>query len=158
MIFEHLDRFSRALARDRALIGLDFGTRTIGVAISDERKVIASALETIRRKTARQDLERLRVILNSRNAAGIILGLPINMNGTEGPRCQSTRAFGERLASQLDLPVTFWDERLSTVEAERVMLEAGASRRRRSAKINHVAAAIILQGALDRMNQVGTNQ
>ena len=150
-IFEDIGWFRATIPGNRPLIGLDLGTKTIGVAISDVRQAIASPLLTIHRGKSPHDAEEIRRISNSRGAAGIVLGLPINMNGTEGPRCQSTRAFARTLLNQLDLPIVYWDERLSTAAAERSMLEGGLSRRRRAEAVNHVAASIILQGALDRI-------
>jgi putative Holliday junction resolvase len=133
------------------LMGLDLGTKTIGVAVSDGLRLTATGLETVRRTRFTADAERLRTIASGRGVAAIVLGLPRNMDGSEGPRCQSTRAFARNLAGHLDLPVALWDERLSTVAAERVLLEADSSRKRRSEVIDKVAAAIILQGALDRL-------
>jgi putative Holliday junction resolvase len=133
------------------LMGLDLGTRTIGVAVSDGLRMSATALETVRRTGFAADAERLREIAAGRGIAAIVLGLPRNMDGSEGPRCQSTRAFARNLASRLGLPVAFWDERLSTVAAERTLLEADSSRKRRAQVIDKVAAAYILQGALDRL-------
>lgn len=133
------------------LMGLDLGTKTIGVAVSDSLRLSATALETVRRKKFTADAERLRAIVKGRGIAAIVLGLPRNMDGSEGPRCQSTRAFARNLAGHLDLPVALWDERLSTVAAERTLLEADSSRKRRGEVIDKVAAAFILQGALDRL-------
>ncbi|WP_072247699.1 Holliday junction resolvase RuvX [Roseibaca calidilacus] len=135
----------------RALAGLDLGDKTIGVAVSDRMLSIASPLQTIRRKKFGLDAAALLEILDAREIGGIILGLPRNMDGTEGPRCQSTRAFARNLSRLTDRPIGFWDERLSTVAAERALLEADTSRRRRAEVIDHVAAGVILQGALDRL-------
>lgn len=134
-----------------ALIGLDLGSRTIGVAASDAGQRIASGVETIRRKKMRDDAARLVEICTERDIVAIVLGLPLNMNGTEGPRVQATRAFRRNLAPYTDLPVVFWDERLSTVAAERAMLEADMSRKRRGEVIDKVAAVVILQSLLDRL-------
>nr|WP_194245084.1 Holliday junction resolvase RuvX [Donghicola mangrovi] len=138
-----------------ALAGLDFGDKTIGVAVSDTFRGVASPLETIRRKKFGLDAEALLAILAKRNISGIVLGLPRNMDGSEGPRCQKTRAFARNLSKLTDIPMTFWDERLSTVAAERALLEADTSRRRRAEVIDHVAASYILQGALDRLAHLG---
>ncbi|WP_121092804.1 Holliday junction resolvase RuvX [Roseinatronobacter ekhonensis] len=135
----------------RAVAGLDLGDKTIGVAVSDRMLSIASPLQTIRRKKFGLDAAALLAILDAREIGGIILGLPRNMDGTEGPRCQSTRAFARNLSRLTDRPIGFWDERLSTVAAERALLEADTSRRRRAEVIDHVAAGVILQGALDRL-------
>ena len=154
MIFETIDDFAAALPRARALVGLDLGTKTIGVSVSDGLLSVASPLETIKRTKYTADAARLEQIIDARNIGGIVLGLPFNMDGSEGPRCQSTRAFARNFARQSELPITYWDERLSTVAAERALLEADASRRRRAEVIDNVAAAYILQGALDRLSHI----
>jgi putative Holliday junction resolvase len=143
--------FAAALAPGRALMGLDLGTRTIGIAVSDTRLRIASPLETVRRTKFGVDAERLLALVEARAIAGLVLGLPRNMDGSEGARAQSARAFARNLALRTVLPITFWDERLSTVAAERALLEADASRRRRAEVVDHVAAGYILQGFLDRL-------
>jgi putative Holliday junction resolvase len=134
-----------------ALIGLDLGTKTIGVAASDPDRRLANGVETVRRKTFSVDCARLMVLANERKAVGIVLGLPINMDGSEGPRAQSTRAFARNLAKLCAVPIGLWDERLSTAAVERELLAADASRRKRAAVIDQHAAAYILQGALDRL-------
>lgn len=154
MICDTLDDFALAHAPMTALIGLDLGDKTIGVAVSDRIGAVASPLETIRRKKFGVDAARLIEIISQRDVGGIILGLPRNMDGTEGPRCQSTRAFARNLTKLTDLPIAFWDERLSTVAAERALLEADTSRKRRAEVIDHVAASYILQGTLDRMRHM----
>lgn len=133
------------------LLGLDLGEKTIGVAVSDVLWTVASPRETIKRKKFGKDIDALDVIIKATGACGLVLGLPRNMDGSEGARCQSTRAFARNLSQRCDLPITFWDERLSTVAAERAMLEADLSRKRRAELIDHVAASYILQGALDRL-------
>lgn len=143
--------FAAALPPMRGIAGLDFGTKTIGVAVADPRRSVATPLETIRRRKFSQDAARLLNIAAARDLAGFVLGLPINMDGSEGPRAQSTRAFARNLEKLTDLPIAFWDERLSTIAAERALLEADTSRRRRAEVIDHVAASFILQGALDRL-------
>jgi putative Holliday junction resolvase len=143
--------FAGLLAPGRALLGLDFGTKTIGVAVSDTLRRVASPLETIRRTRFGADAAALLRLAEARTIGGLVLGLPRNMDGSEGPRAQSTRAFARNLAGLTELPITFWDERLSTVAAERALLEADASRRRRAEVIDHVAAGYILQGLLDRL-------
>nr|WP_217430484.1 Holliday junction resolvase RuvX [Sulfitobacter algicola] len=137
-----------------ALAGLDLGTHTIGVAVSDSFLSVSTPLETIKRKKFSVDAERLLEIIKGRTLGGIIIGLPRNMDGSEGPRCQSTRAFARNLDRLTDLPIGFWDERLSTVAAERALLEADTTRKRRAEVIDHVAAGYILQGALDRMHHI----
>lgn len=155
MIYDDVAEFASAIPPMTALAGLDFGDKTIGVAVSDTFRGVATPLETIRRKKFGVDAEALLAILTKRNISGIVLGLPRNMDGTEGPRCQKTRAFARNLSKLTDLPITFWDERLSTVAAERALLEADTSRRRRAEVIDHVAASYILQGALDRLGHLG---
>ena len=154
MIYTDLTEFAVALAPMRALAGLDLGEKTIGVAVSDRLLSVASPLSTIRRTKFTADAAALLKIVADRELGGIILGLPRNMDGSEGPRCQSTRAFARNLERLTDLPISFWDERLSTVAAERALLEADTSRKRRSEVIDHVAAGFILQGALDRIGHM----
>lgn len=151
MILPEITEFANRLPPYRAVAGLDLGTQTIGVAVSDGMRRVATPLETIRRKKFTADATRLLEIFAARDIAGIVLGLPLNMDGTEGPRCQSTRAFARNLERLTDLPIAFWDERLSTVAAERALLEADTTRKRRAEVIDHVAASYILQGALDRL-------
>jgi putative Holliday junction resolvase len=134
-----------------ALIGLDLGTKTIGVAASDPDRRLAAGVETVRRTNFSADAARLIALAQERRAVGIVLGLPINMNGSEGPRAQSTRAFARNLAKLCGLPIGLWDERLSTAAVERELLAADASRSQRAAVIDQHAAAYILQGALDRL-------
>jgi len=153
--FEDIAGFAAALGRRRAVIGLDLGTKTIGVAVSDRELSVASPLETIKRTKFGADAAAILKIASARDIGGIILGLPRNMDGSEGPRAQSTRAFARNLAALCDLPISFWDERLSTVAAERALLEADTSRKRRAEIIDNVAAAYILQGALDRLAHLG---
>jgi putative holliday junction resolvase len=151
MIFEDIAAFAAALPPTGAIAGLDLGDKTIGVAISDTRRTVATPFATIRRKKFTLDAAVLQAVLTDRAAVGIVLGLPLNMDGSEGPRCQSTRAFARNFLRESELPIAFWDERLSTVAAERALLEADASRRKRGEVIDHVAAGYILQGVLDRM-------
>jgi putative holliday junction resolvase len=134
-----------------ALIGLDLGTKTIGVAASDPDRRIAAPVETIARRRFGLDAKRILELAGERRAAGIVLGLPINMDGSEGPRAQSTRAFARSLAGLTPLPIALWDERLSTAAVERALIAADASRAKRKAVIDQHAAAYILQGALDRL-------
>ncbi|MDJ1014950.1 MAG: Holliday junction resolvase RuvX, partial [Paracoccaceae bacterium] len=141
MIFENIEAFGAALPEHGALAGLDLGTQTIGVAVSDGFRRVATPLETVKRKKFRDDALRLSDILAERGIVGMVLGLPLNMDGTEGPRCQSTRAFARNFDSARDIPIAFWDERLSTVAAERALLEADTTRKRRSEVIDHVAAS-----------------
>jgi putative Holliday junction resolvase len=134
-----------------ALIGLDLGTKTIGVAASDPDRRVAAPVETIARKRFGTDAKRILELAAERRAVGLVLGLPINMDGSEGARAQSTRAFARNLATLTELPIALWDERLSTAAVERALIAADASRARRKAVIDQHAAAYILQGALDRL-------
>ncbi len=140
-----------------ALMGLDLGTKTIGVAVTDTYKTVATPLETVKRSKFTKDAEALEAIIKDRAIVGIVLGLPRNMDGSEGPRAQSTRAFARNLANIIKVPISFWDERLSTVAAEKALLEADTSRKRRAEVIDHVAAAYILQGVLDRLAYLERN-
>ena len=154
-IHDDIADFAAALPPNRAIAGLDFGDKTIGIAISDLRRSVATPTEIIRRVKFTPDAQALLKIVADRQISGLVLGLPLNMDGSEGPRVQATRAFARNLLRLPDwpgLPVTFWDERLSTVAAERALLEADASRKRRKEVIDAVAAGYILQGALDRMS------
>lgn len=133
------------------LLGLDLGTKTIGLALSDVERRIASPLETIQRVKFGLDAAALLKIAEKHAVAGLVIGLPLNMDGSEGPRAQSTRAFIRNLAPLTALPIVFWDERLSTLAVTRTLLDADASRARRAAVVDKMAAAYILQGALDRL-------
>ena len=133
------------------LIGLDLGTKTIGVAASDPDRKLAAAVITVARKKFTSDAQALLALAAERNANGFILGLPLNMDGSEGPRAQSTRAFARNFAKLTELPIALWDERLSTAAVERGLIEADMSRQRRAEVIDQHAAAFILQGALDRL-------
>ena len=133
------------------LIGLDLGTKTIGVAASDPDRKLATGVETIARKAFTADARRVLALADERSAVGFVLGLPINMDGSEGPRAQSTRAFARNFAKLTELPIAFWDERLSTAAVERELIAADVSRKKRAAVIDQHAAAYILQGALDRL-------
>ena len=154
MITDEIADFAAALPAMEAIMGLDLGDKTIGVAVSDGLRSVATPLETVRRKKFGVDAARLQEIVAERAISGIILGLPRNMDGSEGPRCQSTRAFARNFSRLWDGPIGFWDERLSTVAAERALLEADTSRKRRSEVIDHVAASYILQGVLDRLQHM----
>ena len=134
-----------------ALVGLDLGTKTIGVAVSDPDRRLATGVETVKRKAFKADAARLLAIAAERNAVGFVLGLPINVDGSEGPRAQSTRAFARNFAGLTALAIALWDERLSTAAVERDLIAADASRAKRAKVIDQHAAAFILQGALDRL-------
>ena len=145
---------SRGWPARGALLGLDLGTRTIGVAVSDADRRVAAAVETIKRTTFSKDAARLMALAGERNAVGFVLGLPLNMDGSEGPRAQATRAFARNLARAHDLPIGLWDERLSTAAVERQLIEADVSRAKRARSIDQHAAVFILQGALDRLRRL----
>ncbi|MFQ3348558.1 MAG: putative Holliday junction resolvase [Paracoccaceae bacterium] len=149
--FDQVEKFTPLLAPMRAIAGLDLGEKTIGIALSDLMRGVATPLLTIKRVKFTDDAARLLELINARNLTGLVLGLPRNMDGSEGPRAQATRAFARNLSRLTPLPICFWDERLSTVAAERVLIEADMSRLRRKQLIDHVAASYILQGVLDRM-------
>lgn len=139
------------LGKDQRLLGLDLGSKTIGLALSDRTLVIATPMETIRRTKFTQDAEKLITICEAQGVGGLVLGLPLNMDGSEGRRVQSTRQFAKNLSGKTPLPIVFWDERLSTAAVTRTLLEADASRARRAEVIDKMAAAYILQGALDAL-------
>ena len=141
-----------------ALIGLDLGTKTIGVAASDPDRRVAAPVETISRQRFNLDARRILDLAAERRAAGFVLGLPINMDGSEGPRAQATRAFARNLAGLTELPIALWDERMSTAAVERALIAADASRTKRKNVIDQHAAAYILQGALDRLSRQGPNE
>jgi len=150
-----LEDFMAAVAANTRLIGLDLGTKTIGLALSDLGRGIASPMETIRRKKFTLDAEKLLEICARQQVGGMVLGLPLNMDGSEGPRVQATRAFARNLAQKTDLPITYWDERLSTAAVTRTLLEADSSRAKRAEAVDKMAAAFILQGFLDRLGFMG---
>lgn len=147
-----LPEFVAVLCQGQRLIGMDLGTRTIGLALSDVGRRIASPLDTVRREKLARDMEKILGHVARHDVGGFVLGLPINMDGSHGPRVQSTQAFVRNLRQFTALPVLLWDERLSTVAAERAMLEADLSRAKRAEKIDQQAATFILQGALDAIN------
>lgn len=137
------------------LIGLDLGTKTIGIASCDPERRLATAVETIARKQFTPDAARILDLAKARGAVGFVLGLPVNMDGSEGPRAQSTRAFARNFAKLTELPIALWDERLSTSAVERDLIAADVSRAKRAAVVDQHAAAFILQGALDRLRMLG---
>lgn len=140
------------LKKDERLLGLDLGSKTIGIALSDIRLMVATPMETIRRKKFTKDAERLLSIIAEQNVGGLVLGLPKNMDGSEGPRCQSTRQFARNMAEKTGIPICFWDERLSTIAVTRTLIEADASRKRQSELVDKMAASYILQGVLDNLS------
>ena len=142
-----------AVPTPKRLLGLDLGSKTIGLALSDTTWAIASPLETIRRRKFSKDADRLFEVIEEHDVGGLVLGLPINMDGSEGPRCQSTRAFADNMTARRDLAITFQDERLSTAAVQRMLIdEMDSTRKRRGALVDKLAAAYILQGLLDRLN------
>lgn len=151
---EDIGQFGALLPARGRLIGIDAGTKTIGLALSDVLCFIASPLETIRRSKFAADAERLLALAREHEVAGFVLGYPMNLDGTTGPRAQATRAFARNLNKLSALPILLWDERLTTAEAERMLIQADQSRRRRAEVIDKVAATIILQSALDRLRAI----
>ena len=139
------------LKRDQRLLGLDLGTKTIGLALSDVSRTIATPLSTIMRKKFTQDAEMLLAIVDKHDAGALVLGLPVSMDGTEGPRCQSVRSFATNLLKIREIPIALWDERWSTAAVTRTLLEADTSRARRAEVVDKLAAAYILQGAMDSL-------
>lgn len=153
-----LEKLAMALPPGTRLMGLDLGTKTIGLALSDSSRTAATPVDVIRRTKFTNDLKKLLLLTEQNDVSAIVIGLPINLDGSEGPRAQATRAFARNLSRHTDLPIAFWDERLSTVAAERTLLEADASRKRRAEVIDKMAAAFILQGALDRLANIARTQ
>ena len=140
------------LPRYSALIGLDLGEKTIGVAVSDVTRMVGSPLELIRKTKFTAEANRLFALIDERDVGAIVIGLPVNMDGTEGTRCQSNRAFARNLLRLRDLPIAFWDERMSTMAVNRVLIEeADVTRARRAELVDKMAAAYILQGAIDAL-------
>jgi len=142
------------LAPEARLLGLDVGTKTVGLALSDVTRSIATPYETLRRAKFTADAKTIAGIVAKEGVGGLVIGLPLNLDGSEGPRAQSTRAFARNLAAHVTVPMAFWDERLSTAAVERHLIEADASRKRRAEVIDRMAAAYILQGALDRLRNL----
>lgn len=155
---EDVEIFAAALPPVGTLIGMDLGTKTIGLALSDRTRLIASSLDTIRRTKQTVDLASLLAFAAKHEVVGFVLGYPVNLDGTKGPRAQATLAFVRALAAVSPLPLLLYDERWSTVSAERAMLEADASRAKRADKIDMVAAVIILQAALERLGHLGARK
>ena len=139
----------RAVTGEHRLLGLDLGSKTIGMALTDTRRVIATPMATLQRRKFTQDATELFALIDKHDVGGVVLGLPVSLDGSEGPACQSVRSFGSNLLGLRDIPLSFWDERLSTSAVTRILLEADASRKRRAALVDKMAAAYILQGLLD---------
>jgi putative Holliday junction resolvase len=149
MILDNPVELREVVPAGKRLIGLDVGTKTIGLALSDTRRVIATPLETVRRRRFREDMARLFALIDTHNVGGLVVGLPLTLAGTDGPRTQSVRQFARSLVALRDLPVALWDERLSTAAVTREMIAADLTRKRRGEIVDRVAAAYILQGCLD---------
>jgi putative Holliday junction resolvase len=143
------------LASNARLIGFDLGEKTIGLALSDPMLTVATPLETLKRRKFGADATLIESLIRKHGVGGIVIGLPLNMDGTDGPSAQSARAFGRNLAARSELPIVFWDERLSTAAVTRTLIDADASRKRRSEVVDKMAAAYILQGVLDRLRAMG---
>lgn len=154
---DELIALMQGLASRARLMGVDLGTKTIGLALSDVERRIATPLETIKRVKFTPDVERIKALAERYEVGGLVIGLPLNMDGTEGPRSQATRAFVRNLKPLLPLPVLFWDERLSTVAVTRTLLDADTSRAKRADAVDKMAAAYILQGALDRYERIAAD-
>ncbi|WP_425062872.1 Holliday junction resolvase RuvX [Pyruvatibacter mobilis] len=153
---EAAEEFAAALPPRGGLLGLDLGTKTIGIATSDPDRRIASPVTTLKRGKFSANLVELKALMAERATAGLVLGLPINMDGTSGPRAQSSRTFARNLARELAVPILLWDERLSTAAMERELISLDTSRRRRAEVIDEMAANFILQGALDRLQALAS--
>ena len=151
-----IEDLPKLLAPEARLLGLDLGTKTIGMALSDVSRSVATPYETLRRTKFTADVKAIAAAIAENGVGALIIGLPINLDSSEGPRAQSTRAFARNLASLIAVPIVLWDERLSTQAVERHLIEAGASRKRRAEVIDRMAAAYVLQGALDRIRRLGT--
>lgn len=150
-----LEELKSAVAPGTRLLGLDLGEKTIGLALSDTLLTIATPLETLRRKKFTADAEVLEKIMAKHGVGGLVIGLPLNMDGSDGPAAQSARAFARNFSARISQPIAMWDERMSTAAVTRTLLDADASRKRRSELVDKMAAAYILQGALDRMRLSG---
>ncbi|MEE8334599.1 MAG: Holliday junction resolvase RuvX [Alphaproteobacteria bacterium] len=157
MTIRKLAELTDTLPGGRPLLGLDLGEKTIGLALSDIALIVASPMKTHRRGKFRADAAALLALIDEHQVGGLVIGLPVNMDGSEGPRCQSARQFAANLLERRDLEISFWDERLSTAAVTRTMLEADLSRRRQAQVVDSMAAAYILQGALDFLRHAGDN-
>ena len=146
-----IDRLKSALAPNTRLIALDLGEKTIGIALSDTLLTVATPMETLKRGKFTADANKLQAIIEKQNVGGLVVGLPLNMDGSDGPSAQSARAFARNFAARSQIPILLWDERLSTAAVTRTLIDADASRRRRAEVVDKMAAAYILQGVLDRL-------
>jgi putative Holliday junction resolvase len=148
-----IPEFRSAIARNTRLLGLDLGEKTIGLALSDTSLSVATPMETLKRGKFATDALKLDAIIFAQHVGGLVVGLPLNMDGSDGPSAQSARAFARNFAARSQLPILMWDERLSTAAVTRTLLTADASRKRRGEVVDKMAAGYILQGALDRLRQ-----
>lgn len=149
-----IEDLPKLLGRESRLLGLDVGSKTVGLALSDVTRSIATPYHTLRRTKFTKDADAIQEVTEMNQVGALVIGLPLNLDGSEGPRAQSTRAFARNLAARIAVPIAFWDERLSTAAVERHLIEADASRKRRAQVIDRMAAAYILQGALDRLRHL----
>jgi putative Holliday junction resolvase len=149
---EEVKKLKQSMSKGQRLLGLDVGSKTIGLALSDNRLTIASPLSTVRRKKFTLDAAEIIAIMAEHDIGGLVVGLPLNMDGSEGPKCQSIRQFKINMAEKTDVPICFWDERLSTVAVTRTLIAADTSRAKRKLVVDKMAACFILQGALDSLN------
>lgn len=155
MIFRKIEDFRAAIPNTGRLLGLDLGTQTIGLALTDAGRGIATPIDTLKRTKLAKDLQQLSALIQKEQIAGLVLGYPVNMDGSEGPRCQATRQFAKDAVTSFKLAVLLWDERMSTMAVEKVLLEADLSRQKRAEHVDKLAAAYILQGVLDYMKVRG---
>jgi putative holliday junction resolvase len=153
-----IEDLPRLLAPEARLLGLDVGTKTVGMALSDVTRSIATPYDTVRRTKFTADAKSIRDVVETNGVGALVIGLPLHLDGSEGRRAQSTRAFARNLAAHVEVPMVFWDERLSTAAVERHLIEADASRKRRAEVIDRMAAAYILQGALDRLKRLAEHR
>jgi putative Holliday junction resolvase len=151
MLIENQEEFTRNLPKEARILGLDVGETTIGLALSDIGRIIATPFSTIERVKFAKDIEKLKNIINTQNIGGLVIGYPINMDGSQGPRAQSTRTFVANISKHIALPMLLWDERLSTMAVERMMVTADMSRKRRLELVDKLAASYMLQGYLDKV-------
>jgi putative Holliday junction resolvase len=152
-----IEDLPKLLSPEARLLGLDVGSKTVGLALSDVTRSVATPYDTVRRTKFTEDAKLIEDAIEKNDVGALVIGLPLNLDGSEGPRAQSTRAFARNLAARIAVPIAFWDERLSTAAVERHLIEADASRKRRAEVIDRMAAAYILQGALDRLRHLGAS-
>lgn len=154
----NISELAKSRPRGGRVMGLDLGTKTIGLAVSDAALMIASPVSTISRSRFEADMVELKQAMEGRDIDTLVIGLPVNMDGTEGPRAEATRRFADRLAGEIDLPIVLWDERLSTRAVERAMIDADLSRKKRAKNVDRAAASFILQGAIDFLRTGGSGE